>query len=182
LGNAGAGADALQRAVGGPAHDSALKAAVAEIKPLFKQCTRCGKWICEKICWNGERSMCKACAPILQEELAHQQAAMAGQKIQEKLGTMSADQVLKGVDVGATAVANCPSCGAAAAPGAKFCNSCGKPLAAKTTCPKCQAALAEGTRFCGSCGAPVGVKTNCGKCGAKLEPGVKFCGGCGQAA
>src|ERR1041385_9121552 len=32
----------VQRAVGGPAHDSALKKAVDEIAPIFKQCTRCG--------------------------------------------------------------------------------------------------------------------------------------------
>src|SRR5213083_2021342 len=35
----------IQRAVGGPAHDSALKEAVEEIRPLFKQCTRCGQWV-----------------------------------------------------------------------------------------------------------------------------------------
>src|SRR5512132_3711868 len=33
----------VQRAVGGPAHDAALAEAVAEIKPLFRQCTRCGQ-------------------------------------------------------------------------------------------------------------------------------------------
>jgi hypothetical protein len=34
----------VQRAIGGPAHDSALKEAVDEISPIFKQCTRCGNW------------------------------------------------------------------------------------------------------------------------------------------
>src|ERR671938_658361 len=44
------GAYEIQRAVGGPAHDSALKEAVNEISPIFKQCSRCGNWVCEPIC------------------------------------------------------------------------------------------------------------------------------------
>src|ERR1051325_6657692 len=40
----------VQRAIGGSAHDSALKDAVAEIAPIFKQCTRCGNWVCKPIC------------------------------------------------------------------------------------------------------------------------------------
>ena len=43
----------VQRAVGGGAHDAALKAAVEEIAPTFKQCTRCGQWVCQPICWNS---------------------------------------------------------------------------------------------------------------------------------
>ena len=35
----------LQRAVGGTAHDSALKIAVEEGKQHFHQCSRCGKWV-----------------------------------------------------------------------------------------------------------------------------------------
>ena len=42
FGQAASGAHEIQRAIGGPAHDSALKEAVAEIRPLFKQCSRCG--------------------------------------------------------------------------------------------------------------------------------------------
>src|SRR5512141_1550755 len=52
FGRAASGAYEIQRAVGGPAHDAALKEAVAEIKPLFKQCKRCGNWICEPVCFN----------------------------------------------------------------------------------------------------------------------------------
>ena len=74
LGNAGNSAYDIQRAVGGPQHDAALKAAVDEIKPHFHQCKRCGTWVCGEVCWNADRSLCKQCAPILQEELASAQA------------------------------------------------------------------------------------------------------------
>ena len=70
LGRAAHGAYEVQRAVGGPAHDAALKEAVAEIKPLFVQCTRCGKWICEPVCFNRKAGLCEGCAPDLDEEMA----------------------------------------------------------------------------------------------------------------
>src|SRR6185369_16743320 len=52
FGKAASSAYEVQRAVGGPAHDAALKQAVTEISPLFKQCTRCGSWVCEPVCFN----------------------------------------------------------------------------------------------------------------------------------
>ena len=42
LGNVADSSYEVQRAVGGGAHDSALKDAVDEVAPIFKQCTRCG--------------------------------------------------------------------------------------------------------------------------------------------
>lgn len=51
----------------------------------------------------------------------------------------------------APAAAACPSCNAANASAAKFCNSCGKGLSA-VACPKCKAAVAPGAKFCSSCG------------------------------
>src|SRR5580658_3550002 len=65
LGSAGNSAYEIQRAVGGTGHDHALQVAVQEIKPLFTQCHRCGTWVCEKICWNTDKGLCKQCAPIL---------------------------------------------------------------------------------------------------------------------
>src|SRR5579871_5051578 len=47
----------MQRAIGGPQHDAALREAVEECKPLFVQCKRCGHWVCEAICWNGEKGL-----------------------------------------------------------------------------------------------------------------------------
>ena len=49
FGRAAQSAAALQSQVAGPQHDSALDAAVREISPLFKQCTRCGTWVCEPL-------------------------------------------------------------------------------------------------------------------------------------
>src|SRR5438105_2969513 len=66
----GRGADSafeVQRAVGGKQHDSALREAVSEIRPLFKQCRSCGNWMCEEVCWNATAKMCKGCAPIAEE-------------------------------------------------------------------------------------------------------------------
>lgn len=45
----------------------------------------------------------------------------------------------------------CPGCGAANAPGAKFCCECGQKLA-PAVCPGCGAAVKPGMKFCGECG------------------------------
>ena len=48
MGNAGNSADSLRDLIAGPAHDKALQEAVAEIRPLFIQCKRCGQWVCRE--------------------------------------------------------------------------------------------------------------------------------------
>lgn len=148
IGSAGSGAYEIQRAVGGPAHDAALKEAVEEIKPKFLQCKRCGQWVCHEICWNGERSLCTKCAPILQREMASMQAEIAIE--QAKLKLQEKDQT-EGVNFDTTVVVHCPHCGAEAK-GGKFCPECGKSLAPRTECPKCGAKVAAGTKFCQECG------------------------------
>jgi class 3 adenylate cyclase/tetratricopeptide (TPR) repeat protein len=47
----------------------------------------------------------------------------------------------------------CPACGTENAPDARFCSTCGTPLA--TLCAKCGAPLPEDARFCPACGASV---------------------------
>src|SRR6185295_15811797 len=74
----------IQRAVGGPAHDAALKEAVAEIRPLFKQCTRCGRWVCGPVCFNERAGLCEYCAPDMDEEIASAQAEAAKQQAFDK--------------------------------------------------------------------------------------------------
>jgi len=48
----------------------------------------------------------------------------------------------------------CPQCGTMAAPGAKFCASCGTPLpsAVSVHCPQCNAEVPADAKFCPSCG------------------------------
>jgi hypothetical protein len=152
FGRASAGAYEIQRAVGGPEHDGALEAAVAEIKPLFTQCKRCGQWVCAEICWNKERSLCKSCAPILQRELAAKQASITVEQAEEKLRSQD---LTAGINVTAAAVVQCPSCGAETKPG-KFCRECGKPLKTKAHCTECGAEMATGDKFCPECGAAQG--------------------------
>lgn len=154
LGGAGNSAYEIQRAVGGPQHDAALKAAVDEIKPHFHQCKRCGTWVCGEVCWNADRSLCKQCAPILQEELAAAQAAVARDQVYTR--AQEVDQT-HGVDVRATASATptCAACGAVAG-GGKFCAECGAPLG-KPACAKCHAELGPNAKFCPECGTRTGT-------------------------
>jgi len=48
----------------------------------------------------------------------------------------------------------CPYCGKPVRPGAKFCDNCGKPMAA--VCANCGAGLRQDAKFCDNCGAAVG--------------------------
>ena len=98
----------IQRAVGGPAHDAALKEAVEEIRPLFKQCTRCGQWVCGPVCFNSKAQLCETCAPDLDEEVASAQAEAAKQQVFEKAREVD---WTKGRDLGAVTGAVCRSCG-----------------------------------------------------------------------
>jgi len=143
----GASAYEVQRAVGGPAHDKALRQAVAEVKPHFHQCSRCGEWVCDE-CWNAERGLCEQCSPDTQEELAVMQQEAKLEQMRERVEeTDYAEQV----NVADTAVVTCPHCGARVS-GGKFCNECGKPLVAEKTCPKCGAKNEADARFCSECG------------------------------
>jgi membrane protease subunit (stomatin/prohibitin family) len=133
LGGAANSAYEIQRAVGGPAHDAALKEAADEIAKQFKQCSRCGKWVCEPICWNRKAQLCEDCAPSAAEEIA------AAQAQQEAHATPSQAGIA------------CASCGAKVS-GGKFCPECGKPLQLKKRCAKCGAETDGAPKFCPECG------------------------------
>lgn len=153
FGQAASGAYEIQRAVGGPQHDAAIRAAVEEVKPLFRKCRRCGNWMCEQTCWNGRASMCKQCAPNAAEEESSMRAAHVRTEVTNDL-FLEENQRLsaKGKEVAAT----CPDCGTATL-GKKFCPGCGKKLAAATAfCGDCGAKLTPGSKFCGECGAKQG--------------------------
>jgi membrane protease subunit (stomatin/prohibitin family) len=148
FGGAARGAQALESMVAGPQHDAALKAAVREISPLFKQCTRCGQWVCEPVCWNKKAGLCETCAPDLDEEIASAQAQAAKEQVIEKARAVD---FVGQRDLAQVAAAMCPKCGAKTQ-GGKFCPECGAPLAAKRKCAHC-GAEADGTpKFCPECG------------------------------
>ena len=154
----GWGADHIKDAFRGPAWDSAFAAAIAECKPAFRQCTRCGGWVCPEVCWNHARGLCENCAPDLGEQAAAIQAQVAVEQTWEQV--RKSDQV-RGVDV----VGNV----AEVAPG----------------CAKCRAALVPGAKFCAQCGAPSAAASGpkfCSECGGTLAQGARFCAGCGHAA
>ena len=153
---AGNAAYQMQRAVGGKAHDEALAVAVQEGKQHFKQCTRCGQWVCPEVCWNHQAGLCETCAPDEQEELAAQQARATSEQIYTKTRAQDYTKEIDFFNRGS--IVQCPNCHARLAPGQKFCASCGNPVAA--------AASAQG-QFCTGCGA-------------SLQAGQQFCSGCGQ--
>jgi membrane protease subunit (stomatin/prohibitin family) len=138
----------VQRAVGGPAHDAALRAAVAEVKPLFKQCTRCGRWVCEPICFNKKAQLCEWCAPDMDEELAAAQAEAAKEQVFEKARDVN---WTKGRDLSVASGALCKSCGAKLT-GGKFCPECGTPVSQKKHCVSCGVEAEGSPKFCPECG------------------------------
>jgi hypothetical protein len=150
FGRAAASAQQLESLVGGPLHDAALNEAVAEISPLFKQCTRCGQWVCEPVCWNKKAQLCESCAPDLDEEIASAQAQAAKEQAIEKVKAVDwlADRKIDQ----ATAAA-CPKCGAKTQ-GGKFCPECGTTLAQKRKCAACGAESDGTPKFCPECGKP----------------------------
>lgn len=150
LGRAAMSAQQLESLVGGPVHDSALKGAVEEIRPLFKQCTRCGQWVCEPVCWNKKAQLCEACAPDLDEELAAAQAQAAKEQVLEKARGVD---WLAQRDVTTVTGALCPKCGAKMQ-GGKFCPECGATIATKKKCASCGAEADGAPKFCPECGKP----------------------------
>lgn len=150
FGGAARTAQALESVVAGPQHDAALNAAVKEISPQFKQCTRCGQWVCEPICWNKKAGLCEGCAPDLDEEIASAQAQAAKDQVIEKA---KAVDFVGQRDLAQVASAVCPKCGAKTQ-GGKFCPDCGAAIGVKKKCAAC-GAEADGTpKFCPECGKP----------------------------
>lgn len=139
----------------GSTRDKMLGKAVAEVSPQFDQCGRCGTWVCQRVCWNGERGLCTNCAPKLGQEVAGMQAAAQIEQLNEKIRQQD---WTSGVDYGVQATGNCGSCGQDSG-GGKFCRNCGSPQAA---------APAETRKFCTNCGTDL--------------RDAKFCGGCGWPA
>jgi len=63
-------------------HDQEFQKAIEEVRPLFKHCKRCAKWVDEG-CWNKERGLCLECAPDLEAEYSAAQSEAAVQQARQ---------------------------------------------------------------------------------------------------
>lgn len=144
--------DSVHRMVAGPQHDKALNEAVEEIRPKFKQCTRCGTWVCTEVCWNNERGLCKECAPILGEEMTSAQAQHSREEAFAHARMSAEEKHLTEKDWDDQKKAICPKCNAPIKAHAKFCMECGAKLSGDSKCKKCNAELKDGAKFCPECG------------------------------
>ena len=149
--SAGHSAYEIQRAVGGKAHDAVLQTAVEEGKEHFHQCSRCGKWVCPDVCWNGKADQCEDCAPDFEEQMASAHAQAKADAMRQQLYEKAQNtDYASGIDMSAgnqiasphavkpreQAAQNCcAGCGHAVGT-AKFCPECGQ--AAKIAKPPCQ--------------------------------------------
>lgn len=140
----------VRQAVGGKAHDEAFRKAVEAVAPHFKQCTRCGQWVCEDVCWNERRGLCIECAPKLEQEMAAAQTEAQVNQMRDKVMATDYTRDLNVVD---QVVARCPECDAETQ-GGKFCMECGARLLPETTCSRCGSTLPEKAKFCLECGTP----------------------------
>jgi hypothetical protein len=153
LGRAGASSYEVQRAIGGAAHDAAMKKAVQEIAPLFRKCRRCGNWMCQQGCWNPYQDMCKQCAPVSEEEETARRAEHVGREVATDLAL---EEERRASAKAAEVEAKCGACGAPTL-GKKYCPGCGQRLASSAAafCRSCKAKLTPGAKFCGECGEGV---------------------------
>ncbi|MBC7797408.1 MAG: zinc ribbon domain-containing protein [Pyrinomonadaceae bacterium] len=166
--SAGNSAYEMQRAVGGTAHDSALKIAVEEGKQHFHQCSRCGKWVCPEVCWNAGANQCEGCAPKFEEELASAQAEAKVQAARQQLYERAREtDYASGIDMSANSQMASPHSVQPSTPSVTACVSCNYPVPANS-------------KFCTECGASTQVaKPKCRNCNAELEFVTKFCSECG---
>jgi hypothetical protein len=96
--SAGNSAYEIQRATGGKAHDSALEKAVEEAKGYFKQCTRCGKWVCPEVCWNAKAGLCEECAPDFEEDFSASRAQAMSNAARERAARLAILPVVRRED------------------------------------------------------------------------------------
>lgn len=158
----------LQRMIGGPEHDAAMREAMEEGKKYFHQCTRCGKWVCPEVCWNPRANLCEDCAPQMEEQIASAQAQAKSDVVRQQIYEKATQQdYAAGVNVSADHYVKAPEI-AERKPSTAVCGTCGADVNGAKFCPQCGKAVT---------GKPVHV---CGKCNFRVEGDVKFCPECGN--
>ena len=126
-----------------------------EAKKVFKQCGRCGKWVCPEACWNPKKNQCDTCAPDIDDEIAAAQATAQKEQVWKAARMTSLIDQIDIRNEGGVPTVTCPSCGAPGGSG-KFCGSCGAAMVAKAVTCACGASLPPGTKFCPECGKKAG--------------------------
>jgi hypothetical protein len=160
----------VQRAVGGKLHDAALAKAVEEVRPNFRQCTRCGTWVCHEVCWNPDANLCEGCAPNFQEQLAaHQAQAKVDAARQQLITKAQGVDYVADVDMSAKSSIAAPLAATNTQAPKTLCGHCGADVGTAKFCPECGKPVAKaGPAFCPQCGAKSNGGKFCGECGGKM--------------
>ena len=101
---------------------------------MFKQCTRCGNWVCEPVCWNKKAGLCETARRISTRRSPRPRRRPRGNRRRQGAQV----DYLGQRDLAQVAAAVCPQCGAKTQ-GGKFCPECG---ATHRRQAKCAAAAA----------------------------------------
>jgi rRNA maturation endonuclease Nob1 len=133
------------------ARDAAFQRAITKAEGHFHRCAKCTQHVCDN-CWNGERGMCRNCAPDLQTEV--EQARAQGEVYAARTAASEAGAKLaEGIDVTTQHQLVCPQC-KTETHGAKFCPECGHKVGGPAACASCSTEIPVGAKFCPECGTP----------------------------
>ena len=123
--------------MGGRLHDAALARAVEEARPNFRQCGRCGHWVCTQVCWNAQANLCTECAPDFTQQLAanqaHAKADAARAQLEAKAGQTN---YVSGVDMSADSYVQAPMPSSNTQAAKKLCGQCGAEVGDSKFCPE----------------------------------------------
>jgi hypothetical protein len=169
-GGAGNAAHEVERAVGGKLHDAALARAVEQVRPNFRQCARCGHWVCQQVCWNAQANLCTDCAPDFTQQLAANQAQAKADAARQQLAAKAqATSYVSDVDMSAGAYVAAPIAASNTQAPKTLCGGCGADVGAFKFCPECgKPVVKAGPAFCPQCGAKSSGSKFCGNCGSKM--------------
>lgn len=150
-----------------------LAAAWGQVSQYFRECPTCHQIVCIPD-FDDPTGFCDADSPRAAEVEAAkaQQAATALKSVADVFGIGNAIQ---------QSLASAAAASTAAVPGAAA-GAAGATASAAIACSSCQAPLAPGARFCASCGTPVAQPSACTKCGTTLAADARFCASCGTPA